>query len=440
MESPTRMRRNNGVNRRRFIIEGNLTLLGALVAWLLVNHILPLTGMPSIPRTWFVQNPFFFLLIAVIIIAVRRNLDLTREMQKRQEAEAIMHDRDTLFRSYFELGPIGKGITAADKTWVEVNDHLCQMFGYTRPELLAKTWAELTHPGDLASDVAHFDLMMRGQSEGYILDKRFLRHDGSVLYANIAVSCIRDAGGNVNHILATFLDVGERKRAEDRIRALSKALLQSQETERLRISRDLHDNVAQDLTSLKIAIEMLGQNGNQSAGELAESVHKLQPILQNTIDNVRDIAYNLRPPGLEALGLIRTMAQFCDDFKRLHKIDIDFDSAGLDFALLDAETEINIYRILQEALGNVRRHARATKAIVRLVASWPTIILRIQDNGCGFNTGDVLGGGAGHERHMGLRNMRERVMLLGGKCTFESLPGEGTRILIEIPQKEPENG
>jgi len=158
-------------------------------------------------------------------------------------------------------------------------------------------------------------------------------------------------------------------------------------------------------------------------------------VLQTTINNVRDISYNLRPPGLEQLGLIRTLAQFCDDYTRTHGIETDFDSAGLDFAVLDEETEINLYRILQEALSNVRKHAHATKVVIRLVASWPSIILRINDNGCGFDTGTMLAGGEDGDRHMGLSNMRERVTLLGGSFAIEKGASGGTRIRIEIPQR-----
>ncbi len=373
-------------------------------------------------------------LVAILIFSVRRYRDLRLEMTRRREAEALMQDRDLLFRRYFELGPIGKGISAPDKTWVEINDHLCAMFGYSRDELMQKTWADLTWPDDLAKDVAHFESMMQGQSEGYIMDKRFLRSDGSVLYANMAVSCIRSPEGEVNHIIATFLDVSERKRAESQVRALSQALLQSQERERQRISRDLHDNVAQDLSSLKMSLEtLLADSPEATAG--GQRLPGIIRVLQTTINNVRDISYNLRPPGLEQLGLIRTLAQFCDDYTRTHGIETDFDSAGLDFAVLDEETEINLYRILQEALSNVRKHAHATKVVIRLVASWPSIILRINDNGCGFDTGTMLAGGEDGDRHMGLSNMRERVTLLGGSFAIEKGASGGTRIRIEIPQR-----
>lgn len=439
MEQPMDNQAGQSRKSTRFALEILVLVLAAPLVWLLAW----LSGFFEwLEKTrWAAgvsEHMAFILavfLVAVLVFSIRRYRDLAREMARRREAEALMQDRDLLFRRYFELGPIGKGISAADKTWVEVNDHLCAMFGYSRSELMKKTWADLTWPDDLAKDVAHFESMMNGQNEGYIMDKRFMRKDGSILYANITVSCIRNPEGGVNHIIATFLDVSERKRAEARIRALSQALLQSQEKERQRISRDLHDNVAQDLSSLKMSLETLFKDSSHECRASHERLPEIIRVMQATINNVRDISYNLRPPGLEQLGLIRTLAQFCDDFTRTHKIETDFDSAGLDFAVLDEETEINIYRILQEALSNVRKHAQASRVVIRLVASWPSIILRINDNGCGFDTGAMLAGGEHGDRHMGLSNMRERVTLLGGSFSIETGPQGGTRIRVEIPQR-----
>jgi len=215
----------------RLAIEILVLALGSCCIWITSWALGFFSWLSSATRAAGIFEQVAFLLaiclVAILIFSVRRYRDLRLEMTRRREAEALMQDRDLLFRRYFELGPIGKGISAPDKTWVEINDHLCAMFGYSRDELMQKTWADLTWPDDLAKDVAHFESMMQGQSEGYIMDKRFLRSDGSVLYANMAVSCIRSPEGEVNHIIATFLDVSERKRAESQVRALSQALLQS---------------------------------------------------------------------------------------------------------------------------------------------------------------------------------------------------------------------
>jgi signal transduction histidine kinase len=147
------------------------------------------------------------------------------------------------------------------------------------------------------------------------------------------------------------------------------------------------------------------------------------------------MAYDLHPPGLYQFGLVHTAYQYCEEFSEKHQIDIDFVAAGLEDLKIPADTEINLYRLIQEALWNIQKHADATKATVKLVASFPNIILRIEDDGTGFNVRKRLAE-ASKEKRMGLRSMKERVGLLNGKMKIQSRPKEGAKIFIEVPYKE----
>jgi signal transduction histidine kinase len=158
-------------------------------------------------------------------------------------------------------------------------------------------------------------------------------------------------------------------------------------------------------------------------------------VLQRSIATIRDLAYDLRPPGLDQLGLIAAIYMLCEDFSKKNKLQVDFNSAGIDKLNLDMDTEINLYRLIQEGLNNIRKHASATKVSIRLVSSFPKIILRIQDNGKGFNVEERLSA-AINEKRMGLRSMQERVNLLEGQMTIQSLLNKGTKISIEIPIKK----
>ena len=151
----------------------------------------------------------------------------------------------------------------------------------------------------------------------------------------------------------------EQKRAQEHIHALTQELIKAQENERQKISRDLHDHIAQDLSSLKIGLDTLFDDQPAISCEVRGRVAELSGILQGSITAVRDLAYDLRPLGLDKLGLVRTVFQYCEDFSDNHGINVDFVSAGLDEFEFDFNTEINIYRLIQEALNNIMKHAHA---------------------------------------------------------------------------------
>ncbi|UCF93113.1 MAG: PAS domain S-box protein [Desulfobacterales bacterium] len=236
-------------------------------------------------------------------------------------------------------------------------------------------------------------------------------------------------------IVAIFSDETERKQAEEKIHVLSQQLLKAQEIERQRIAGYLHDQVAQDLSALKIGCETLFDQQGQVPAELAQKMAQLSKLLQESISAVRDLSYDLRPPGMDQIGLTRSVFQYCEDFSQKNGINVDFYSAGIHDSALDFDTQINLFRLIQEGLTNIKKHARARQAAVRLVASSPHIILRIEDNGQGFNVENIWERVL-KEKRMGLSSMEERVRLLGGKLSIQSRPSEGTKILIEVPFQE----
>ena len=187
---------------------------------------------------------------------------------------------------------------------------------------------------------------------------------------------------------------------------------------------------------MKISLETLFRN---QPADIVNKISPLSDILQRSIASVRDMAYDLRPPGLDQLGLVKTLYLYCEDFSKSNGVEVDFAAAGVSELDLEYETEINIYRLIQEALNNIKRHAGAGRATIRLVASSPDIVIRIKDNGKGFDV-DERRKRALKEKRMGLQSMVERVALLDGNITIQSRPTKGTYILIEIPLKEKASG
>jgi len=224
----------------------------------------------------------------------------------------------------------------------------------------------------------------------------------------------------------------ERRRSEAQIRTLTQKLMKTQEDERRMISRELHDRVGQDLSGIKVALDTLFDPQPSENHEIQEKVARLTRLLDRTIFTVRDLAYDLRPPGLDEMGIVQALSMFCDDFSEKTRIATEYHSVGIEKMKLDFNTQINLYRMIQEGLNNIHKHAEATRAVVKLTAAYPHIILRIQDDGKGFDV-DKRAREIDSEKRMGLRSLQERTHLLGGVMVVTSKPGQGTKILIKLP-------
>ncbi|WP_075353106.1 CHASE4 domain-containing protein [Desulfovibrio sp. DV] len=242
-------------------------------------------------------------------------------------------------------------------------------------------------------------------------------------------------GGGSRRLVGTAVDITELKQAAESIRALSGRLMQAQESERANIARDLHDNVAQDLSSLKIAYETILDGLPDVDAQLRQRLDASAGVLARTIASVRELAYGLRPPNLEHLGLDLALRRLCQEMEQASGLGVSYLGVGLEGLDVDADVAINIYRIAQEGLANARKHAGASRIDLRLIESYPKLILRIGDDGCGFDPDrdDRDCPVNGRRPCMGLVNMRERAGLLGGRLRIVSSPGHGTTVVAEIP-------
>ncbi len=355
-------------------------------------------------------------------------LDIT----ERQRTEEALRESEERYRAVFEGA--AEGILVADletKKFKYANPALCKMLGYTEEELKQMSVHDL-HPKEaLEHVISEFEAQARGEKT-LAPSIPCLKEDGTTMYADIntAKALIDRRECNVGF----FTDVTERKRAEEYIHTLSQQLIKAQESERQRISSDLHDNLAQDLSSLKIGLDTLLDNQSEVPAEMRQRVSELSKMLQGVIMAVRNLAYDLRPAGLDQLGLVRTVHQHCEEFSDRSGLKVDFFAGGIDDSRVGFDTKISLYRLIQESLNNVKKHADASQVTIRLLASFPNIILRIEDNGKGFDVEDRLVSAA-NERRMGLRTMEETVALLQGKMRIESRPMQGTKIFIEVPWK-----
>ncbi len=362
------------------------------------------------------------------------NLQLRKKIEEYQWAEQMITQLLQEQQILLDTVPALIFFMSSDYRMIRVNKAFAELFGKTKEELEGESYFSIGLDESDAQAFAKEDeeIIRTGRPRRRILRKFTIHNQPKwVLTDKIPYT---DKTGKTIGVIGFSLDVSDYQIAQEVILSLSQKLIKAQEIERQRISRYLHDNVAQNLSTVRMDCEALCKDLSVQHPVLEGKASEMSDILQLTIAEVRNLSYDLRPPGLEQMGLARTIYRLCEDFQKRSGIAVDFYSAGMDNLKLDFDTEINLYRIVQEALNNIKKHAEADLVVVRLVASYPNILLRIEDNGKGFEVPDhydiLL-----NKKCMGLQSMHERVRLIQGKMKIQSKLKKGTKILVESPPR-----
>jgi signal transduction histidine kinase len=247
------------------------------------------------------------------------------------------------------------------------------------------------------------------------------------------VSPIVDEHGKTIAAIEIMQDISVRKRAEEQNILLSRRLLSVAEETSKRLARDLHDELGQALTALHFGMEVLHQTLPDDLVSQKKRCTELIRLIEQVSDTTRNIISQLRPAMLDHLGLLPTLEWYVEDFRnRMGGLSVEFEAIGLK-QRLDAEVETVLYRIIQEGLHNVVKHANAKNVTIHLTHSYPDLILTIKDDGVGFNQSEnIMSSGARHQG-IGILGMRERIASVGGRLEVRSKPGRGTLIRAEVP-------
>ena len=396
---------------------------------------------------------------------------LQRRRRSFEVAAAEQEKADRLLRHFFDLPFVGMAITSpGTKHWLQFNDLLCQTLGYSREELATKTWTELTHVEDLDKDVAEFERVLRGESEGYAMDKRFVRKDGAVVFATIDVKCTRNSDGTVAYFVAMVQDITERKRAEARQDLLEAQLRESQKMEALGtlaggVAHDFNNIVATIMGNVELALQDVGP------GHAAlESLEEIRKASRRAKDLVQQILAFGRRQVLERNVI--SLAPVVEESARLLRstlpagVSLNVECAPDAPAVLADATQIQqvLLNLCANAWQAMQGQARPGTIEVRLalhVASrvpnagserrsrgWHVPLgpgryscLTVRDNGPGmdqatrsrmfepFFTTKPLGKGTG----LGLAVVHGIVQDHGASIAVHSAPGEGTTFRIYFP-------
>ena len=226
--------------------------------------------------------------------------------------------------------------------------------------------------------------------------------------------------------LALQGEILRRKEVEEERQRLLRHIVQTQEDERRRISHELHDHFGQQLTVLRLGIEACQEQGSGPSGESLGSLREMIKQLDRQLDF---LAWELRPVTLDEFGLAEALANFVEEWSRQFGVSAEFHVIGADDKCLSPETAVNFYRIAQEALNNISKHAQSSHVDVILESRGGQIVLIVEDNGLGFDLEQAAASDATGKR-LGLIGMRERARLIGGSLEIESSPGEGTTVFV----------
>ena len=229
-------------------------------------------------------------------------------------------------------------------------------------------------------------------------------------------------------------EISQRQRAEEAHVHVLRRLSEAQETERGRISRELHDRLGQDLTALKLGLQVLRKQGPFSPA-IQEAVAKLEKLADSLVRDIHRLAWELRPSALDDLGLELALRRYVNEWSEATGVPVDFHSRDVTAPRLPLEFETTLYRVTQEALTNVARHAQAKRVSVLLERRPDHISLIVEDNGRGFKAESILQTSA-TEGRLGLLGMHERVKLVKGTLNVESTPGAGATVFVRLPLDE----
>lgn len=360
------------------------------------------------------------------------NLLLLKEVEDRLRAEADLEVSREEYRILVET--MNEGLAVQDDRGIitYVNERLARMLGYEREAIIGHPAVEFIDPSSRPSWSERAEARRAGNMSPYELVLR--ASDGHQVWTKVSPSPMFDRSGRLVASFAVVTDISDRVRAERELRLLSAQVLSAQEQERQRIAAELHDGLGQSLSAIKFNLENALSRMERDGGPAGPAeIEALIPRIQGAIEEVRRISMDLRPSILDDLGILATLRWFCREFQQ------DYQGIGVALCSDIREDEIPdalklvIFRIVQEALNNVAKHAQTDTVSVHLARHGAGIVLEVADQGVGFDLNEASARRSRRKGGAGLASMRERADYSGGEFQITSGNRTGTHIRIAWP-------
>jgi PAS domain S-box-containing protein len=375
-------------------------------------------------------------------------------LERRSDERANLAASDALrqaehnYHTVFQTAPVGIFRASLDGRYLEVNPSFAHMLGYTDEHELTgladapPTGYDLstlpTRPGLSTYDVSTYDV---STYEVNSYERQYRRKDGSMMDAWVSILFHSDEPGRQALVEGFVEDITERKALDRKVnqqqevlRNYAHQLLRSQEEERQRLSRELHDDPLQDLVALAQRVELARSALERKPDTLAPRLEELQKMAQDMIVKLRSISNNLRPFVLEDLGIVAAVQWVGDELaQQLPNCAVHYDINGM-LRRLDFDVELTAFRIIQQAAYNVRSHAASARNVqFSLSFEENCLVADVQDDGPGFDVSDTQT--LLRQGHLGIAGMQERAVLMGGEVKIVSTPQTGTIIHMRVPYR-----
>jgi PAS domain S-box-containing protein len=351
--------------------------------------------------------------------------------RKRAEEETKKNERQ--YRALFEHGNNAITLFDIDGYLISANRKAADLLGYEVDEMKGMSYQQLVHSQEVMHARSKLHLALKSKPIPKY-ERRCLRKDGTEFIGEFIVSPVHDEKGNLLFIQSIFRDITEQKRIEkeikdsrERLRIYAAHLQSAREQERTHIAREIHDELGQFLTALKMDITWMEKRLNADGSELKSKLKDMNDITNHTIQAIKKISTELRPGLIDDLGFTAALEWQAEEFEKRTGIETTF-SHPREEIFPDTEQSIALFRIIQEALTNIARHAKATSVAIRMGQSNSHLHVQIQDNGIGVQQKEI-----DSFKSLGLIGIRERAQLLGGQARIKGKKNEGTNIDILVP-------
>ncbi|HKD58971.1 MAG TPA: ATP-binding protein, partial [Terracidiphilus sp.] len=347
------------------------------------------------------------------------------EMNRTLEAQgSLLRSREELLRVFVKSVPAPVAMLDRDMRYLQVSDRWCTDYLPGRAEILGHSHYELF------PDMPHRWKEVHSRAlQGETLRADEDRWDGQdgTHWARWEVRPWKTSEGAVGGILILAEDISHRKQMEEALSDLSRRLIESQEQERARIGRELHDDICQRVALLAIRLGQLKASASGLSDEIPNQLSKMEKETAELSMRIQQLSRELHSSTLEFLGLSEAIRSWCDEFGEKWNFEILFENHDVPSGL-PSEISLNLFRVLQEALNNAAKYSGVQRFEVRLWGAPAEIHLSVTDIGKGFDISSAMRG-----RGLGLKSMRERVKLMNGHLTIESKPSCGTTIHVRVP-------
>jgi PAS domain S-box-containing protein len=368
---------------------------------------------------------------------------LIKDISERKMVEEALHESEKKYRSIFDNATEGIFQSTPEGGYIKVNPAFAKMFGYSSPEEITNDIVDVgrqlyVNPKD-RERMRHL-LTKHGTVKG--LEAEVCRKDGSRFWTSINAHVVRSADGDTLYFEGTNQDITDRKNTEEKLKAsyeqlrtLSAHINKAREEERAFVAREMHDELGQILTTLNMDISWIKKRLSATPANklLVRKAEYMSTLVKEAIATVQKVSAELRPVILDYFGLVPALEWIVDKFRNQTGINVKL-VVGADIDL-EREHSTQMFRIIQESLTNVARHAEATELNLRLEREANNIVLEIYDNGKGISDAakdDI--------NSLGILGMRERVSIMGGEFTIDGSIGKGTTVCVRAPfPKEGEN-